>query len=146
MRCIIHAAFHGPRGTPAIIGHRSQVPILRPSSLVPGRIYEVCLSHPSLQIRQHWRRNWMAFLGDYLGFGIGVMFASTTTTLPAFAATLTDSKVLIGAVSSVWAGGWLLPQIFAAHYLSDKPHKYPIMMKWQLIGRPAFPLFVVWLI
>lgn len=104
------------------------------------------MSHPSLQIRQHWRRNWFAFLGDYLGFGVGVIFASTTTTLPAFADVLTDNKVLIGAVSSVWAGGWLLPQIFAAHYLSDKPRKYPIMMKWQLIGRPAFPLFVVWLL
>lgn len=104
------------------------------------------MSHPSDHIRQHWRRNWIAFLGDYLGFGTGLIFASTTTTLPAFAAALTENKVLIGAVSSVWAGGWLLPQIFAAHYLSDKPRKYPIMMKWQLIGRPAFPLFVVWLL
>jgi MFS family permease len=104
------------------------------------------LSHPSHHIRQHWRRNWFAFLGDYLGFGVGLIFANTTTTLPAFAAALTDNKVLIGAVSSVWAGGWLLPQIFAAHYLSDKARKYPIMMKWQLIGRPAFPLFVVWLL
>jgi MFS family permease len=99
-----------------------------------------------MHIRQHWRRNWFAFIGDYLAFGVGVIFASTSTTLPAFAAALTDNKVLIGAVSSVWAGGWLLPQIFAAHYLSDKPRKYPIMMKWQLLGRPAFPLFVVWLL
>jgi MFS family permease len=102
--------------------------------------------HPSAHIEQHARRNWFAFLGDYLGFGIGIIFASTTTTLPAFADVLTDNKVLIGAVSSVWAGGWLLPQIFAAHYLSNKPRKYPILMKWQLIGRPAFPLFVVWLL
>ena len=102
--------------------------------------------HPSEHIRPHWRRNWFAFLTDYLGFGVGVVFANTTTTLPAFADVLTDNKVLIGAVSSVWAGGWLLPQIFAAHYLSNKPRKYPIMLKWQLIGRPVFPLFVVWLL
>ena len=67
------------------------------------------MDHPSTLIQKHWRRNWIAFIGDYLGFGIGLIFANTTTTLPAFAAELTDNKMLIGAVSSVWAGGWLLP-------------------------------------
>ncbi len=104
------------------------------------------MDHPSTLIQKHWRRNWIAFIGDYLGFGIGLIFANTTTTLPAFAAELTDNKMLIGAVSSVWAGGWLLPQIFAARYLSSKPRKYPTMIIGQLIGRPAFPLFVVWLL
>ena len=96
-------------------------------------------------IRQrHWRRNAFAFFADYVGFGVGMIFANTTTTLPAFAAVLTDNKIVIGAISSLWAGGWLLPQIFAAHYLSDKPRKYPIMMTWELIGRPAIVLFVLW--
>ncbi len=104
------------------------------------------MEHPSTYIQKHWRRNWIAYLGDYLGFGIGLIFANTTTTLPAFAAELTDNKMLIGAVSSVWAGGWLLPQIFAARYLSNKPRKYPAMIIGQLVGRPAFPLFVVWLL
>ncbi len=97
-------------------------------------------------VRQYQRRNWFSFLGDYIGFGMGLVFASTSTTLPAFAAMLTDNKVLVGAVSSVWAGGWLLPQVFAAHYLADKRRKYPIMMLGQIVGRPAFPLFVVWLL
>ncbi len=88
----------------------------------------------------------MAFFGDYVFFGLGLTFASTTTTLPAFAAALTDNKILIGAVSSVWLGGWLLPQVLAANYLSNKPRKYPIMMWGQIIGRPVFPLFVVWLL
>jgi hypothetical protein len=97
-------------------------------------------------LRQHWRRNWLAFFGDYVGFGIGLIFANAATTLPAFAAGLTSNKVLIGAASSLWVGGWLLPQLFAAHYLTGQPRKYPVMMTWEYLGRPAFLLFVVWLL
>jgi hypothetical protein len=96
--------------------------------------------------RRHLRRNWLAFFGDYVFFGIGLTFVSTSTILPAFAATLTDNKILIGATSAIWTGGWLLPQIFAAHWLSDKPRKWPIMFWGELIGRPVFALFVVWLL
>jgi hypothetical protein len=92
------------------------------------------------------RRNWIAFFGDYVFFGIGLTFASTTTILPAFAAALTDNKILIGATSAIWTGGWLLPQIFAAHWLSDKPRKWPIMFWGELIGRPILAVFVVWLL
>ncbi len=100
----------------------------------------------SALINQHWRRNRVAFLVDYFGFGVGLVFANAATTLPAFAAVLTSNKVIIGAISALWAGGWLLPQIFAAHYLTRQPRKYPIMMKWQFIGRPALVLFVIWLL
>lgn len=104
------------------------------------------MTHHSPLARQHLRRNWFAFFGDYIFFGLGLTFASVNTTLPAFAATLTDNKVLIGAVSAVWVGGWLLPQVLAANFLSNKERKYPIMVKGMAIGRPIFPLFVVWLI
>lgn len=96
--------------------------------------------------RRHLRRNWIAFFGDYIFFGIGLTFASTSTILPAFAAALTDNKILIGATSAIWTGGWLLPQIFAAHWLSDKPRKWPVMFWGELIGRPMFAVFVVWLL
>ena len=96
--------------------------------------------------RRHLRRNWMAFFGDYVFFGIGLTFASTTTILPAFAAALTNNKILIGATSAIWTGGWLLPQIFAAHYLSNKPRKWPIMFWGELIGRPIMAVFVIWLL
>ncbi len=104
------------------------------------------MTHQSPLARRHLRRNWFAFFGDYVFFGLGLTFASMTTTLPAFAATLTDNKVLIGAVSAVWTGGWLLPQVLAANYLSNKERKYPLMLKGMAIGRPIFPLFVVWLL
>jgi hypothetical protein len=104
------------------------------------------VTHHSLVAVQHRRRNWLAFFGDYVFFGIGITFASDTTTLPAFAAALTDNKVLIGAVSAIWTGGWLLPQLFAARYLSDQPRKYPIMFWGQLVGRPIMGVFAIWLL
>lgn len=104
------------------------------------------MAHHSPIARRHLRRNWFAFFGDYVFFGLGLTFASVNTTLPAFAATLTDDKVLIGAVSAVWTGGWLLPQVLAANFLSNKERKYPIMIKGMAIGRPIFPLFVLWLV
>ncbi|MBM2849279.1 MAG: hypothetical protein HW418_2221 [Anaerolineales bacterium] len=110
------------------------------------RFWSSRVTHHSPIAQQHFRRNWIAFFGDYVFFGLGLAFASTSTTLPAFAAMLTDNKILIGAVSSVWLGGWLLPQVLAANFLSNKPRKYPIMMWGQIIGRPAFPLFVVWIL
>jgi hypothetical protein len=104
------------------------------------------VTHNQPIARRHLRRNWIAFFGDYVFFGIGLTFASTSTILPAFAAALTDNKILIGATSAIWTGGWLLPQIFAAHWLSDKPRKWPIMFWGELIGRPIFALFVIWLL
>src|ERR1041384_7230913 len=104
------------------------------------------MTHQSTIATQHLRRNWLAFFGDYVFFGLGVTFASTSTTLPAFAAALTDNKILIGAVSSVWLGGWLLPQVFVANFLSNKPRKYPILIRAALIGRPIFPLFALWVL
>ncbi len=104
------------------------------------------MTHDSSIAVKHSRRNWLAFFGDYLSFGLGLTFASTATTLPAFAATLTENKVLIGAVSAVWVGGWLLPQVLAANYLSNKPRKYPILIGWQFLGRSVFPLFVIWML
>ena len=104
------------------------------------------MTHLSPIAVRHRRRNWIAFFGDYVFFGIGLTFASVTTTLPAFAAALTDNKVLIGAVSAAWTGGWLLPQLFAARYLSDRPRKYPIMFWGQLFTRPIIALFVIWLL
>jgi len=104
------------------------------------------MTHSSPRAIRYFRRNWLAFFGDYLFFGVGLTFASGSTTLPAFVASLTGNTVIIGAVSSVLTGVWLLPQIFAANYLTDKPRKYPFMMTGELIGRASFPLFVIWLL
>ncbi|MBI3177063.1 MAG: hypothetical protein HYZ35_03640, partial [Chloroflexi bacterium] len=88
-------------------------------------------------------RNWWAFFLDYVFFGLALTFAQTGTVLPAFAATLTTSKALIGAASAIWLGAWLLPQLFAANFLTNKPKKYPYMVLGAVIGRPMFWLFAL---
>lgn len=88
-------------------------------------------------------RNWWSVFFDYVFFGVGLTFAHVGTVLPAFAATLTGSKVLIGLVSGVWLGAWLLPQLFAANFLTPKPRKYGYMVWVSAIGRPVFLLFAL---
>ena len=92
------------------------------------------------------RRNMAAFFLDYVFFGLGLTFVNTSTILPAFAARLTDSKILIGAVGAVWLGGWLLPQIAAANYLSDKREKWPHLIRGSWLGRPFFWLYAIFLL
>jgi MFS family permease len=69
------------------------------------------------------RRNFLALAGDFVFFGIGLSFASQTTVLPSFVATLTRSAPLIGLVSTLATGGWLLPQIFAANAVAGRPRR-----------------------
>jgi len=87
------------------------------------------------------RRNTAAFIIDYAFFGMGLAFVGTSTILPAFAARLTSNAVLIGLVGSLWNGGWLLPQIAAAHILTPLRRKLPIAIVVSWIGRPVY-LFV----
>ncbi|MBN1437797.1 MAG: MFS transporter [Anaerolineales bacterium] len=95
--------------------------------------------------RRDHRLNWLGFLTDYTFFSIGLTFAGLSTTLPAFASRLTDSPAMIGLVGALWHGGWLLPQIFAANFLSTAPRKLPAIKLLGWIGRPVFLAFGVFL-
>jgi len=94
--------------------------------------------------RDH-RRNRLGFVMDYVFFSVGLTFAGINTTLPAFAARLTVNPLLIGLVGAVWNCGWLLPQMFAARYLSTAPRKMPFILFFSWIGRPVFLLFALYL-
>ncbi len=103
------------------------------------------VEQPATETVSYARRNWLAFFFDYVLFGLALSVLNPNTTLPAFAARLTDSKVLIGLVGTVWFGGWLLPQLFAANYLSTKVKKLPTLLGVGWIGRPFFLLFALFL-
>jgi len=53
------------------------------------------------------------FDGGFFGFAIG--FASFSTILPLFVASMTNSATLIGLVPAIHGAGWLLPQLFTAN-------------------------------
>ncbi len=95
---------------------------------------------------QMLRRNASALVVDYAFFGMGLAFAGTSTTLPALAARLTSNAVLIGMVGALWNGGWLLPQIAAAHYLTPKTRKLPVAIAVAWVGRPVFLALALFLL
>jgi MFS family permease len=75
------------------------------------------------ELPNHYRRNFWSLVLDYCFFGIGMAFISQNTVFPSFLTVLGASSSFIGLVSSLQSAGWLLPQLFAARYLADKPYK-----------------------
>jgi MFS family permease len=69
-------------------------------------------------IRKHLRYNVTVNLLDGGMFGAAIGFASFSTILPLFVASMTDSATLIGLVPAIHAAGWLLPQLFTANYIA----------------------------
>lgn len=94
----------------------------------------------------HYRRNFAAFLSDYVFFALALAFISQNTVMPAFFQRLTDSPLLIGLSGTVQTVGWLFPQLFAASYLSDKPQKKRYLLISGGIGRPVFFLLAMALV
>src|SRR5512143_3407462 len=68
--------------------------------------------------RKHLRYNVTVNLLDGGLFGAAVGFASFSTILPLFVASMTSSATLIGLVPAIHSTGWLLPQLFMAAYTS----------------------------
>jgi MFS family permease len=89
----------------------------------------------------HYWRNFIALLGDYVGFGLGGAFAGVTTVIPDFIARLTDSPIVVGLFLMVADGAWLLPQLVFANVLVDKRRKKPYVLWSGLIGRPVWLLY-----
>src|SRR6266545_7401273 len=65
--------------------------------------------------RKHLRYNVTVNLIDGGFFGLAIGFASFSTILPLFVASMTDSATLIGLVPAIHGAGWLLPQLFTAN-------------------------------
>ena len=66
--------------------------------------------------RKHLRYNVITHMVDGGLFGLGIGFASFSTVLPLFVASMTDSATLIGLVPAIHSAGWLLPQLFTANH------------------------------
>jgi MFS family permease len=91
----------------------------------------------------HYRRNFIAFLGDYVGFGMAMTFASSTTILPDFVGQLSGSEIVVGLLTTVHSGSWLLPQLFFARFLANKPRKKRYVSIGAAIGRPFYFLYAL---
>ena len=89
-------------------------------------------------VEKHLRWNVIALGTDYGLFMIGLAFMSSATVLPAFAASLGASTVLVGAIPAVMTVGWFLPPLFAAAHAERLPRKLPFVMRWTGWERVPF--------
>jgi MFS family permease len=87
------------------------------------------------------RRNLVALLIDYVLFGAGLSFIGMSTVLPTFVRLFTDSAPVIGLVTTVWNGAWLIPQLAAANAINHLPRKKPALLRMGFLGRISmFPI------
>ncbi len=78
------------------------------------------------------RLNYIVNILDGAFFGLGIGFASFTTIIPLFVATLTDSAILIGLISAIHVMGWQIPQLLVANRVARLERFKPMVM-WMTI-------------
>jgi MFS family permease len=86
------------------------------------------------------RHNFVALGLDYSCFLIAMSFTSMATILPAFAAHLGASNVVIGAIPAVLTLGWFLPSLFTAHHTERLERKLPFVLRYTIWERIPLPL------
>lgn len=93
---------------------------------------------------KEFRHNFVVNVTDGAFFGFALGIASFVTVIPLFAATLTDSTVLIGLIASIHMVGWQLPQLFTANKVAKLRRYRPMVIFMTLHERlPFFGLAVV---
>lgn len=85
--------------------------------------------------RRHVRHNVVALAADFGLFLVGLSFASQSTILPAFAAHLGASNLVIGAIPALMTLGWNLPSLFAAGYTESLARKLPFVLRYTIWER-----------
>jgi MFS family permease len=76
-----------------------------------------------VQVERDYRHNFVVNFLDGTFFWFGASFFASRTILPLYVSHFTDSKLLLGVVPTVAAGGWLLPQLFTANWVQRLPRK-----------------------
>ena len=81
------------------------------------------------KIRENLKHNISINLLDGGLFGMALGFASFSTILPLFVASMTTSALLIGLVPAIHSVGWQLPQLFTASHVSRlRTYKRTVLM------------------
>ena len=89
-------------------------------------------------VRQHLRLNLFALGSDLAFYMVGLTFASQTTILPAFAAFLGASNVVIGAIPAATTLGWMLPSLFVAGHTETLGRKLPFVLRYTAWERAPY--------
>ncbi len=75
------------------------------------------------EIERNYRHNAVVNVLDSTFFWLGGSFIAARTILPLYVSHFTDSKLVIGLLSTITAAGWLLPQLFTANQVQRLPRK-----------------------
>jgi MFS family permease len=94
-------------------------------------------------VAKHLRRNVTSLTIDSGTFGMALGYMGYSTVLPYLAFKLTNAEPLVGFITTLWIGMWLLPQLPAGRWMAGRPHKKPILLVAAVVGRAAVALFAL---
>ena len=86
------------------------------------------LAQFAAESERYYRRNFVAGLIHGIFFQAAAAFGSIHTVLPAFVALLTPSTVAVGLMAAVEGVGEIVPQMFTAYLIEDRPRKKPYLL------------------
>ncbi|HAH87459.1 MAG TPA: hypothetical protein DCL60_08825 [Armatimonadetes bacterium] len=89
------------------------------------------------------RRNFRFLFADCIFFIFGMAFIDLSTVIPAFLSTVTESSLAIGLIMAIRPASQLIPQLWAAHYLSGRTRHKSYLMKVASASRVATLLFAL---
>ncbi len=86
------------------------------------------ITQAEAESERFYQRNFFAGLVHGIFFQAADAFGNIHTVLPAFVALLTPSTIAIGLMAAVQGIGNVVPQLFTAYLLEDKPRKKPYLL------------------
>ena len=89
---------------------------------------EALVARAEAESEQHFRRNFAAGLVHGVFFQTAAAFGSIHTVLPSFVALLTTSTVAVGLMAAIEGFGEIIPQMFTAYLIEDRPRKKPYLL------------------
>jgi MFS family permease len=75
------------------------------------------------EVERNYPYNFLVNMLDGAFFWCGASLIAVRTILPVYASYLTDSRIVIGVLSTIGTTGWLLPQLFTANWVQRLPRK-----------------------
>jgi MFS family permease len=85
--------------------------------------------------QKYLTHNIAANMGDGSIFGFAVGFASYSTVIPLFVATMTSSATLIGLIPAIHQMGWQLPQLLTAKFIRRLQYVKPFVVRMTIQER-----------
>ncbi len=101
------------------------------------------LTNLEKETRKNLKYNLTVGLLDGSLFGVALGFASFSTVLPLFVASMTSSALLIGLVPAIHSVGWQLPQLFTASGVSRLRRYKPTVIMTTIHERVPFLGFAI---